>query len=96
MTNAADQRAVLTYTMEMMKKFQQTLEPSTFQKIFSLGFARGGKVNMFGENIDIDPIIQGNELVGFRSGSAKIMLNDAAQDFDPKFINALKAIAISN
>jgi hypothetical protein len=95
-TNAADQRAVLTYTMEMMKKFQQTLEPSTFQKIFSLGFARGGKLNMFGENIDIKPIIKGNELIGFRSGSAEIKLNDAAQDYDPRFINALKEIAIRN
>ena len=95
-TNAADERAVLTYTMEMMKKFQQTLEPSIFQKIFSLGFARGGKVNMFGENIDLEPIIKGNELIGFRSGSAKIMLNDAQQDFDPRFINALKEIAITN
>ena len=95
-TNAADQRAVLTYTMEMMKKFQQTLEPSTFQKIFSLGFARGGKLNMFGENIDIKPNIKGNELIGFRSGSAEIKLNDAAQDYDPRFINALKEIAIRN
>lgn len=95
-TNAADQRAVLTYTMEMMKKFQQTLEPSTFQKIFSLGFAKGGNLNMFGENIDIKPIIEGNELIGFRSGSAKIELNDAAQDFDPRFINALKEVAIRN
>lgn len=95
-TNTADQRAVLSYTMEMLKKFQQTLKPSTFQEIFSLGFAKGGKLNMFGENIDIEPIIKGNELIGFRSGSAEIELNDAAQDFDPRFINALKEIAIRN
>ena len=94
----ADKRDYAQQLIEVMKRFSAEQQPNFWREVFSLGYARGGNLNLFGN--DIDAIVTKNkngEVTGLRIGDIPYEIQDLRdKGFSNSFINILIAAGDAN
>lgn len=89
----ADKDDYAQQLIEVMKRFSAEQQPSFWREVFSLGYARGGNLNLFGN--DIDAVVTKNregKITGLRIGDIPYEIQDLRdQGFSNSFIRILLA-----
>ena len=89
----ADKRDYAQQLIEVMKRFSAEQNPGFWRKVFSFNFARGGRANLFGNEIDVlaDKDKQGN-ITGLKIGDLTFTVDQLRQKgLSDSFISILVA-----
>lgn len=89
----ADKKDYAQQLIEVMKRFSAEQNPTFWRTVFSLGFARGGRANLFGNEIDVlaDKDKQGN-ITGLKIGDLTFTVDQLRQKgLSDSFISILVA-----
>lgn len=95
----ADKKDYAQQLIEVMKRFSAEQNPTFWRTVFSLGFARGGRANLFGNDIDVraSKDKEGN-ITGLIIGDLTYTVDQLRQKygFSDTFINILTAAGDAN
>ena len=86
-----------TTLIEVMKRFSAEQQPEFWREVFSLGYARGGNLNLFGNDIDAVVTKSKGKVTGIRIGDIPYTIDDLREEgFSNSFINILIAAGEAN
>ena len=93
----ADKKDYAQQLIEVMKRFSAEQQPKFWRTVFSLGYARGGNLNLFGNDIDVQVTKSKGKVTGLRIGDIPYTIKDLReQQFSNSFINILIAAGEEN
>ena len=93
----ADKQDYAQQLIEVMKRFSAEQQPEFWREVFSLGYARGGNLNLFGNDIDAVVTKSKGKVTGIRIGDIPYTIDDLREEgFSNSFINILIAAGEAN